>query len=87
MEHAKLLHFMAELAMNPEKLEEYHKDPDAAMEEAGLSAEHKDAINNQDKEKIKDFMNSFTAPMFTSGSRILSPVAGSRILSPTEEEN
>jgi hypothetical protein len=48
--------FIAELALNPARLDLFLKDREAAMENAGLSEEQKDVLRTNDFEKICKFL-------------------------------
>lgn len=49
----KLNTFIKKLGQNPDVLERYKQDPEAVMEEHGLSDEHKEMVRSGDKEQIK----------------------------------
>lgn len=49
----KLKSFINNMGKDPEVLERYKQDPEAVMEEHGLSDAHKALVRNGDKEKIK----------------------------------
>ena len=65
-------HFIAELALNPDKLERYKKNPEAAMEAAGLSEEEKGVLRTGKFSVICDFLGD-TGPRPIT---IIEPVAG-----------
>jgi hypothetical protein len=48
----KLQNFLSELAVSPEKLASYQKNPDAAMKEAGLDADEIAALKSGDPARV-----------------------------------
>jgi len=48
----KLTNFLSELAVSPEKLASYQKNPDAAMKKAGLDADEIAALKSGDPAKV-----------------------------------
>jgi len=46
--------FLEDLGKDPEKLAKFKQDPHGAMDEHGLSDEHKQLVLSGDKEKIKE---------------------------------
>ena len=48
----KLTNFLSELAVSPERLASYQKNPDAAMKEAGLDADEIAALKSGDPAKV-----------------------------------
>jgi hypothetical protein len=49
-------HFIASLALNPARLAQYQKDPEAAMEAAGLDDEEKGVLRTGNFQIICDFL-------------------------------
>ena len=45
--------FIKNLGQDPDVLERYKQDPEAVMEEHGLSDDHKQLVRDRDKEGIK----------------------------------
>ncbi len=55
--------FVTELSQDPEKLEKFLADPDAAMADVeGLSDEAKAVLRSKDPDKIKDFVGLWGPP-------------------------
>jgi hypothetical protein len=48
--------FVADLALDPDKLADYMKDPEAAMQAAGLDDEEKDVLRTGDFRVICEFL-------------------------------
>lgn len=46
--------FLKRLGEEPNFREKYQNDPDGAMEEHGLSDDHKDLVKRRDKDKLKN---------------------------------
>ncbi len=60
----RLAAFVAGLATAPSQLERYREDPEAAMAEAGLSEQDKEALRSGDWNLICEFLGSdATRPM------------------------
>ncbi|MGH9361944.1 MAG: hypothetical protein ACRD2T_08500 [Thermoanaerobaculia bacterium] len=55
-EKNRLGRFIAELAMNPRKLQDYKDDPEAAMSAADLSDEEKAVLRKGDFRVICDYL-------------------------------
>ena len=55
-EDIRFAHFIAVLALNPDKLKQYKKDPEAAMEDAGLSEEERNLLRKGDFRLICEFL-------------------------------
>jgi hypothetical protein len=62
-EDIRFAHFIAVLALNPDALKRYQKDPEKAMEEAGLSDEEKAVLRTGDFRVICDFLAAGTRPI------------------------
>ena len=52
----RFAHFIAVLALNPDELKRYKKDPEKAMQDAGLSDEEKAVLRKGDFHVICDFL-------------------------------
>jgi hypothetical protein len=72
-EDIRFAHFIAVLALNPDELKRYKKDPEKAMEEAGLSDEEKEVLRTGDFHVICEFLGDggprpiTIAPSYDSG--------------------
>ena len=55
-EDIRFAHFIAVLALNPDELKRYKKDPEKAMEDAGLSDEEKAVLRKGDFRVICEFL-------------------------------
>lgn len=53
--HPKLIDFFTSL-QDAEKLKKFRSDPDAAMDEAGLSAEEKALVKRGDEQEIRTLL-------------------------------
>ena len=63
-EESRFARFIADLALDPGKLTQYQKDPEAAMQAAGLSDEEKAVLRTGDFSVICDFLgDSGTRPV------------------------
>ena len=49
---SKLLHFLTDLAINPQKQEAFAKFPNAVMDTAGLADVDKTALKSRDRTKV-----------------------------------
>jgi hypothetical protein len=56
---ANLFQFLADLATDPDKQEKFRDNPEAAMDEAGLSESEKNVITKGDKEAIVQHLGEF----------------------------
>lgn len=58
----KTAQYIAELTAAKEKLDAFNRDPDAAMEAAGVPHEHREALKSGDAEKIKRHLGDNSPP-------------------------
>jgi hypothetical protein len=67
-EDIRFAHFIAVLALNPDELKRYKKDPEAAMEAAGLSEEEKGLLRKGDFRLICEFLGDTGPRPITYGT-------------------
>lgn len=72
MGEIRFSHFIAELALNPDMLERYKKDPEAVMAAAGLSAGEKGVLRTGKFSVICDFLGD-TGPRPITMSEVIGP--------------
>jgi hypothetical protein len=62
-EDIRFAHFIAVLALNPEELRRYQKDPEKAMQDAGLSDDEKGVLRTGDFRLICDLLDAGKRPI------------------------
>lgn len=67
----KLTNFLSELAVNPEKLANYQKNPDAAMKDAGLDADECAALKSGDPARVYASLSGQSAPAGAAGANCI----------------